>query len=336
MVVRYGGQAVFEGVMMRGADRYAIAVRRPDGGIEVAVRPLPTWGRGLKEVPLVRGVVALAEALPLGYRSLLWSAEHGLGQVRRAPRWWERILSVASVAVVIVVASALPAAAGRWAAGAIGIGAAAPMLEMAFGVAMLYGYLRSVGRLGEVVRLFANHGAEHKVVNAFEAGAPLTVESVQRFSTRHPRCGTSFLLVVGVVAAIVFAAAGAMSLGGLIATRVLALPVIAAIAAEVQLRLADSGGGPLSRPGLALQRLTTREPSDAQVEVAIAALQAVLPGRSVPAVPALAHIGQTQNSLPSGSVRTTNASSGSVLSRTRVAPRAMTRSTSASRSAAGQ
>lgn len=272
MGVRYGGQAVFEGVMMRGGSSYAIAVRRPDGGIEVTSGALPTWGARWKDVPVVRGIVALAEALPLGFGALTWSAEHGLGQVQRAPRWWERLWTVLVVALVIVVATLAPAAGAVWIARAIGLGYLGPFLELLLGVAMLYAYLRLVGKLGEVVRLFANHGAEHKVVNAHEAGAPLTVADVQRFSTRHARCGTSFVLVVAVVSAVFFAVVGASE----VVVRLAALPLVAGIAAEIQLRLAESGSRVLTRPGMALQRLTTREPSDDQVEVAIAALQAVL------------------------------------------------------------
>jgi uncharacterized protein YqhQ len=276
-VQRAGGQAVFEGVMMRGSDRYAIAVRTPSGAIEVHEAPLPTWGAPLKKIPVVRGIVALAEALPLGFRSLAWSAEHGLGQKRSSePRWYERVFTIAVVAVVIVVASVLPAVAARALADAIGLTFLAPVLETAIGVAMLYGYLRVVGKLGDVVRLFANHGAEHKTVNAFEAGAPMTVESVQRFSTRHPRCGTSFLLLIAITSTVVFALMG----GASAIERVLALPLIAGIAAELQLRLAEVVDRPwarvLARPGMALQRMTTREPSDEQVEVAIVALEAVM------------------------------------------------------------
>jgi len=285
-MARYGGQAVFEGVMMRGDGRSAVAVRRPDGGIEVRLDDLPTWGRRFERVPVARGVAALAEALPLGFRALTWSAEHGLGQVRtRAPRWWERVFTLLVVAVVIVVGSVAPAVAATWVASSVfGLSVLAPVVETVLGVLGLYVYLRLVGRLGDVVRLFENHGAEHKVVNAFEAGAPLTVESVQRYSTRHVRCGTSFLLVVAVVSAAFFAAVGGSTSPVL---RVLALPLIAGVAAEIQLRLAESRSRVLTLPGLALQRFTTREPSDAQVEVAIAALVAVLP-RHEAAVPAAA------------------------------------------------
>lgn len=279
---RYGGQAVLTGVMMRGADSWSVACRRPDGGIELRVEPLPTWGARWKRFPVVRGVVALGEALPLGYRALAWSAQHGLGQTKRAARWWEKLVTFALVTAIVVVASSAPAAAARWIAGAVGLDVAAPVIEAALGIALLYGYLRVIGRLGDVRRLFQNHGAEHKVVNAHEAGVPLTVEAVQAFSTRHPRCGTSFLLVVALVSAVFYAVVGGVGgLGGLVLTRVLALPLIAGVAAELQLRLAEAIDRPwvrfLMRPGIALQRLTTREPGDDQVEVAIVALQAVLP-----------------------------------------------------------
>ena len=274
--MRYGGQAVFEGVMMRGRESYAVAVRRPDGGIEVTEAPLPTWGRGLKDVPVVRGIVALAEALPLGFKALTWSAQHGLGQVPRKARWWDRAFTVLVLAVVLVVGSVVPAWLAIVLAEQVGFAFLAPFIETAIGIAMLYAYLRVVGKLGDIVRLFANHGAEHKAVNAHEAGVPLTVEAVQRHSTRHPRCGTSFLLVIAVVSAVVFGVMSALTDGGILLTRVLALPLIAGIAAEVQLRLAEIDGSVLSKPGMALQRLTTREPSDAQVEVAIVALATVL------------------------------------------------------------
>jgi uncharacterized protein YqhQ len=279
--VRYGGQAVFEGVMMRGHDRYAVAVRTPSGAIEVKEGELPAWGQPFKDIPIVRGIVALAEALPLGFTALTWSAEHGLGQARRRVRWWERAFTAAVLVTVLVVGSVVPAWIAQRLAAQIGLAFLAPFLETGIGMLLLYGYLRAVGKADEVVRLFANHGAEHKVVNAYEAGAPLTVEVVQTHSTRHPRCGTSFLLLIAVVSAVVFAVLGAVSAGGFLLTRVVALPLIAGIAAELQLRLAEVDGSPLSRPGMALQRLTTREPSDAQVEVAIAALEAVLPTTAV-------------------------------------------------------
>jgi uncharacterized protein YqhQ len=219
--VTFGGQAVFDGVMMRGGTRYAVARRTAGGEIVVHRGSLPTWGVPLKRVPFLRGLVALAEALPLGISSI-------------APR--RRLLTVA----VIVGLSFVP----LWAQ-----------------VALVGSYVVLARKQDDVRRLFGYHGAEHKAVNALEAGAPLTVDAVQTFSTRHPRCGTSFLVVflpISLVASHLFG------------SHVWLLPAVLAVATEVQ-RL-----NVLAAPGLALQRVTTREPSDAQVEVAIAALRAVL------------------------------------------------------------
>jgi uncharacterized protein YqhQ len=240
--VKYGGQATFDGVMMRGRTRYAVANRRPDGSIEITDGGLPTWGAPLKEIPLVRGLVALAEALPLGAKAL-------------APK--RRFALLAG----LVVASIVPAWAAQRLTAELGLTVVEPIVELVLGIGVLWAYLRATGRIEDVRRLFANHGAEHKAVNALEAGAPLTVESVQAFSTRHPRCGTSFVLVLAVVS---------VATSALIGTHVLALPIVLAVATELQ------RFNPLAGPGMALQRLTTREPSDAQVEVAIAALQTVL------------------------------------------------------------
>jgi uncharacterized protein YqhQ len=218
--VTYGGQAALDGVMMRGPEGYAIARRAASGDIAVTTGSLPTWGVPLKRVPFVRGLVSLAEALPLGVTTL-------------TPR--RRWLLVAA----LVGLSFLP----FW-----------------LGIALLGALVLVTGQRAAVVRLLGYHGAEHKTVNAVEAGAPLTVESVQRFSTRHPRCGTSFLLVFLDVS---FAASQ------LLGSHLWTLPIVLAVATEVQ-RL-----NVLPQPGMWLQRLTTREPTDDQVEVAIAALEAV-------------------------------------------------------------
>lgn len=228
--MRYGGQATFDGVMMRGGTRYAVARRTPTGEIVVTGGSLPAWGAPLKRIPFVRGLVALAEALPLGISSL-------------APR--RRLLIVA----VIVGLSFVP----LWAQ-----------------VALLASYVLAFRKQDDVRRLFGYHGAEHKVVNAHEAGAALTVASVQSFSTRHPRCGTSFVLVFLVVSFVV---------SHLFGTHLWLLPIILAVATEVQRT------NVLAAPGLALQLVTTRQPTDQQVEVAIAALEAVLVDDEVERIP---------------------------------------------------
>jgi uncharacterized protein YqhQ len=221
--VTYGGQAAFDGVMMRGRTRYAVARRSADGGIVVTDGPLPTWGSSLKRVPFVRGLVALAEALPLGISSL-------------APRrkW---LLAAALVALSFVPA---------W-----------------IGFTGLAAFVALTGTYDHVRRLFGYHGAEHKAVNAHEAGLDLRVDAVQTCSTRHPRCGTSFLLVFFAVS---FVASHVLG------SHLWLLPLVLAVATEVQ-RL---NVPVFAVPGMALQRVTTREPSDEQVEVAIAALECVL------------------------------------------------------------
>ncbi|MEN3274125.1 MAG: hypothetical protein V7636_2886 [Actinomycetota bacterium] len=219
----YGGQAAFDGVMMRGRTRYAVARRQADGTIVVTDGALPTWGSTLKRIPFVRGLVALAEALPLGISSLA------------ARRKW--VLAAALLGLSFVP---------TW-----------------IGLAGLAAFVALTGTYHHVRRLFGYHGAEHKAVNAYEAGLPLTVDAVQTCSTRHPRCGTSFLLVFFAVS---FVASHVLG------SHLWLLPVVLAVATEVQ-RL----NVPLfAVPGMALQRVTTRPPSDDQVEVAIAALECVL------------------------------------------------------------
>lgn len=221
----YGGQAVFDGVMMRGATRYAVARRTAAGEIVVHRGSLPTWGVPLKRVPFVRGLVALAEALPLGVSSI-------------APR--RKLLVVAT----LVALSFVPLWAQLVAVG---------------------GYVVLARKLDDVRRLFAYHGAEHKVVNALESGAGLTVDAARRCSTRHPRCGTSFVLVFLLVSFVT---------SHLVGSHLWLLPAVLAVATEVhRLDL-------FAAPGMALQRVTTRQPSDAQLEVAIAALNAVLEDES--------------------------------------------------------
>ncbi len=217
----YGGQAVFDGVMMRGPSHYAVARRLPDGTIAVHRGALPSWGAPLKRIPFVRGLAALAEALPLGISSI-------------APR--RKLLTVAALVALSFV----------------------PIWGQ---LAIVGGYVVLAGKLADIRRLLAYHGAEHKAVNAIEAGAPLTVATVRSFSTRHPRCGTSFLLVFLLVSFVS---------SHLFGSHLWLLPAVLAVATEIQrLNL-------LAAPGLALQRVTTRVPSDDQLEVAIAALEAVL------------------------------------------------------------
>jgi uncharacterized protein YqhQ len=266
-----GGQAVFGGVMLRGDDRWAVAVRTPGGGIAVHAEALPTWGRRWKRVPVVRGLVAIAGALPLGARALQWSATNGLVRPRRRSLTVLRMVGLALAVLVLA-----PYLADRL-VGNVENGWVSGVVANLLTVGVLVAYAALIGRFAMVRTLFEYHGAEHKVVAAHEAGGPMTPQWAERYSTRHVRCGTSLLLVIAVVAA-------ATSLLHL--PTLLAVPLIAGVAAELQLRASVNLHRPwvraLLRPGLALQRLTTREPSLGQLEVAIAAYDAVMASAAQP------------------------------------------------------
>ena len=276
-----GGQAVVEGVMMRGERTWAVAVRAPQGDIEVAVHDAPGWADRWSHIPVIRGVVALAESLALGFRALAWSAERQLPEEdrisSRAMGWTVGAALVFFTALFIVV----PTFVNRGVADAFGVGGLAyHLVEGAIRLAIFLGYLLLISLLPDIKRVFEYHGAEHKTIAAYERGAELTPESAQRFTTEHVRCGTNFLLTVMVVTIVVYAFVGRPALVWLVTSRILLLPVIAGLAYEV-IRFA---AGHMDRrwvrtlmtPGLALQRLTTRQPSLDQLEVGIASLRAVL------------------------------------------------------------
>jgi uncharacterized protein YqhQ len=274
-----GGQAVIEGVMMRSPRWTSTAVRLPSGAIAsfpARVDSLLLRHRWLR-VPVVRGVIVLYEALVIGVRALFQSANAAL-QAEAPLRPSQVALSVAAglglaVGLFFVLPAVLarlldPHLAGVWALN---------LAEGALRVSVLIAYIAAIGRLPELRRVFAYHGAEHKAVNAYEAGLPLDVASVRACSRFHPRCGTSFLLVVMIVAIVVFSFLGRPPLLLRIVSRVALLPVVAGLSYEI----IRAGGRfrwfrPFLVPGLWLQRLTTREPADAELEVAVRALEDVL------------------------------------------------------------
>jgi len=268
---KVGGQAVFEGVMMRGDTRWAVAVRTPAGDIDVHSDVVPTWGLRWKRVPVLRGLIAIAHAVPIGARAFRWSMAKGL---RPAPRRSTSVLRIAGLLAAVLL---VPPALTDRLVGGLHNGWVSGVFENVLTVAVLVGYAAAVGRLAILRTLFEYHGAEHKAVAAHEAGVAMTPQAAAHFSTRHVRCGTSLLLVIAVVAAV-------FSLFHLPA--VVVFPLVAGVAAELQLRAAAnvhrSWVRALVRPGLALQGLTTREPSPAQLEVAIAALQAVIVSAAQP------------------------------------------------------
>jgi uncharacterized protein YqhQ len=275
-----GGQAVLEGVMMRGPSWVSTAVRTPDGRIveEVYHRPSLLVRSRVARLPVVRGVVVLCEALSLGIRALLYSANQVVSeQAGRELSGREIALSLAGgLGVTVGLFFVTPTVLVRW------VGHDLPsvpfnLLEGCIRVALVVLYIGLVGLLPDLRRVYMYHGAEHKAVNAWERGVPLVVSEVQKQSRFHPRCGTSFLLVVLGVAVMVFSLLGKPPLWERIASRVLLLPLVVGLSYEVIRAGARSRWvRPLVWPGLWFQHLTTREPDDAQVEVAIRALQNVL------------------------------------------------------------
>jgi uncharacterized protein YqhQ len=292
-----GGQAVLEGVMMRGTSSWAIAVRRPDGEITVDVRDVPGWSDRYAGVPLVRGVMSLAESLGLGYRALTWSANQ---QVPEGEQISEKALGWAVIPVALVFSAVfivIPAFAGKGLSHVFH--GSFPIVEGLVRLGLFVAYLLLVGCLKDIRRVFQYHGAEHKTIAAYENDVELTPEVAQQFTTAHVRCGTNFLLTVMVVAVLVYSAIPRPNLWFVIGSRVVLMPLIAGLSYEV-IRFAAKNMHRrwvrvLVRPGLLLQRLTTREPDLGQLEVAVASLRAVLTaeqraevearvGRRVPAV----------------------------------------------------
>lgn len=277
----YGGQAVLEGVMMRGVQTMAIAVRAPDQQIILHSQPLDAQRRGrLMRIPFVRGLVGLWDALALGWRSLSFSASIAGGeQVKfEGPLAWVTMAISLSLGVGLFFVA--PAALSQLIERVLGINPWFGSLpEGLVRLGIIVGYLWLIGLLPDVHRLFGYHGAEHKTINAFEAGAELTPASVVRFPLEHPRCGTAFLLTVVVFSILLFALLGPMPWWARLLSRVLLIPVVAGLAFEYIRFTARHLSNPLVKllvvPNLALQRLTTREPDARMLEVAIAAFNAM-------------------------------------------------------------
>jgi uncharacterized protein YqhQ len=289
MAQNIGGQAVLEGVMMRGPSNWALAVRKPNGEIAEHTREIksPMARHRIFRLPIIRGVIALGESLTIGFRALAISANYAAQDANSEQQ--EEIheeLSRGSIvfAFAIAIGFALmlfkvtPALITSWLP--IETTGWFVIVEGLIRVTIFVLYLSLISLLPDLKRVFQYHGAEHKAINALEAGDELTPERVQRHSLIHPRCGTAFLLWVMVIAIFVFAFLGRPSWPWLIASRILLLPLIAGIAYEL-IRFAGKHTGnrvlmTLLAPGLWLQRLTTREPSLDQLEVSIRALREVL------------------------------------------------------------
>lgn len=278
-----GGQAVLEGVMMRGVSTWAVATRRPDASIGVESFPLVSVLRRhrLLRLPIVRGSVALVESMAIGMRALGISANAQVPEGRKelSGKGWAATIAFA-LSLSVGLFFLLPATLASVSGAGDDNGLVFVVVEKAIRIAIFLGYLWLVSRMRDLQRVFEYHGAEHKTISCYEAGLPLTPENAQRFSRLHPRCGTSFLVIVMIVAIFVFAPFGKLPLGWLLLSRVIGIPLVAGLAFEAikwfGRNRAHRWARVLMWPGLQLQRLTTREPDLAQLAVAIAALEAVL------------------------------------------------------------
>jgi uncharacterized protein YqhQ len=287
MAAPIGGQAVLEGVMMRGPSAWAVAVRKRDGDIAQLNRSIssPMARHWIFRLPVIRGVVALGESLAIGFRALAISANYAAqeegedGEVSTEISRGAIIFAfVVAIGFAVALFKVTPALITNWLP--IDNTEYFVVVEGLIRVALFIAYLFLISLLPDLKRVFQYHAAEHKAINAYEAGEELVPERVQRFSLIHPRCGTAFLLWVMVIAIFVFAFFGRPAWYWLIATRILMLPVIAGIAYEL-IRFAGKHTDnrvlmTLLAPGLWLQRLTTRQPSLDQIEVSIRALREVL------------------------------------------------------------
>jgi uncharacterized protein YqhQ len=282
-----GGQAVIEGVMMRSPHAYSVAVRRPDGAIVVEENPLPRVSERypIFRLPVLRGLGTLGQAMWLGLRAMRFSASQAM--VEEDSKASSSSVSsgtmYASIAFSLVsflfLFKFVPLALATWVGRVyepLHSRLAVNLVDGLIRIALFLGYLYLLSRFKDIARVFEYHGAEHKVVFNFESGQPLTVENAQRFQTWHPRCGTSFLLVVMVVAMIFYAFLPIDNFVLKLVARIAMLPLVTGVSYEMIRFAAKRRGGlmaALTTPGLWLQRITTKPPADAQAEVAIHALQ---------------------------------------------------------------
>ncbi len=286
-----GGQAVMEGVMMRGADTWAVAVRTPEGEIELAVHDAPSWAQRWSKVPIMRGVMSLGESLGLGFKALTWSADRQLPEDERISSRAMGITMAISMILFSAIFLVAPALGTSALGNALGIeGFSYHLVEGGVRMTIFLAYLIGIGFLPDIKRVFMYHGAEHKVIAAYENGAELTPESAQQFTTQHVRCGTNFLLTVMVTTIFVYSFVGRPALPILVASRIVLIPLVAGLAYEVirfSARHMDrTWVRVIMKPGLLLQKLTTREPDLDQLEIAITSLRAVFTADQVAEVAA--------------------------------------------------
>jgi len=273
---RYGGQAVIEGVMMRGEKATVTVVRRPNGELAMETQPLsPIYSGRLRKAPFIRGIFVLIEALVLGIKTLMYSARVSLEEEEEELSGWSVWLMIAaSLSFAVVLFFLAPLFLTKLFS--IDSPIIFNLIEGVIRVAIFILFLRVISLMPDIKRVFSYHGAEHMAVNAYEDGVPLEMEPARRYGTAHRRCGTSFLFAVLIIAIIVFALVGLPSLWLMVLSRIVLVPVIAGIGYEVTYFGANHSKSKPVRailaPGMWLQSLSTRQPDDSQLEVALAAL----------------------------------------------------------------
>lgn len=300
MAVRIGGQAVIEGVMMKNMDRYAVSVRKPNGKIETKVEECVSFAEKhpLFQLPVFRGMVNFLESMVIGMKTLNYSASFYEDEEEQTESRTEQLLEkilgekaekiimgivlVFSLAISIGLFMILPYIASEALGKLIRNEYVILFMEGIIRIAIFLGYIVLISRMEDIKRVFMYHGAEHKTINCLEAGVPLTPENVDNFSRLHKRCGTSFIFIVMIISMVFFFFIRVDTIWLRIVLRLLFLPLVAGVSYEF-IRLAGSSDHPLvqifSKPGLALQRLTTKEPDHSMIEVAIASVEGVFDWR---------------------------------------------------------
>ena len=300
MAVRIGGQAVIEGIMMKNMDRYAVSVRKPDGKIETKVEECVSFAEKhpLFKLPILRGMVNFLESMVIGMQTLNYSAsfyedeeeqteekteqflEKFLGE--KAEKVIMGIVLVFSLAISIGLFMILPYIASEAAGKLIHNEYGILLMEGVIRIVIFLGYIVLISQMEDIKRVFMYHGAEHKTINCLEAGVELTTENVDNYSRLHKRCGTSFIFIVMIISMVFFFFIRVDTIWLRIVLRLLFLPLVAGVSYEF-IRLAGSSDHPLvqifSKPGLALQKLTTKEPDHSMIEVAIASVEGVFDWR---------------------------------------------------------
>jgi len=277
----YGGQAVIEGVMMRGQKTMVTAVRRPDGELAMNTQSLAAIYTGwMRRIPLIRGIIVLIGAMVLGIKALLYSANMSLEEEDEISGRWVWLMLIISLIFAVALFLIVPLFLTKSIDPYISSSLVFHLIEGFIRLVIFIAYLKLIALMPDIRRVLAYHGAEHKTINAYENGVPLEVEAVRKYSIAHVRCGTSFLFTVLIIAIVVFALIGRPSLWLMVLSRIVLIPVIAAIGYEVTYFGARHIKNGLVRaalaPGLWLQGLTTREPDDSQIEVALSALKKVV------------------------------------------------------------